>query len=92
MLAMHVSNPGSHTLWRFPRASSTSSFSSQVRKEGLVRACCRRSVKVGLLKMLGFVLCCAVAIQSSLSLLQVKKEEVHDTHHALIVSGCYKSL
>ena len=59
-------------------------FTSRVKKEGLLRSCFRPGVKVRLLKRLGFVLRCAVAIQSSLSPLQVKKEEVHDTHDVLM--------
>ena len=59
-------------------------FSSQVRKKGLARACSSNSVRVGLLKPLSFVLRRAVAIHSSLSLVQVRKEEVHDTHNALV--------
>ena len=49
----------------FPVHPSTPSFSSQVRKKGLVGACVRCSVIVGSLETLGLVLRCAVAIQSS---------------------------
>ena len=50
----------------FPVFQFTPSFSSHVREKGLLRACSLCSVKVGLLKTLGFVLRCAVAVQSSL--------------------------
>ena len=58
--------------WAFTRCGAflvhpfTPSFSSHVKKKGLVRTCFRRSVKVGLPKTLGFVFRCAVAVQPSL--------------------------
>ena len=84
VLAMHVPNPGIHTLCHFSVHPFTSSFSPQVRKKVLALACSRRGVKVGLFKTLGFVLRCAVARHFPLSLLQETKEEVHNTHDALI--------
>ena len=53
----------------FPVLSLTLPFSSQVEKKGLVRACVRRDVKVGSLKMLGFVLRCARALHCDENLL-----------------------
>ena len=39
VLAMHVPNLGIHTLWHFPYASLTPSFSPQVRKKVHARVC-----------------------------------------------------
>ena len=68
----------------FPVHPFTFSFFPQVKKEVFVRACSRRCVKAALLRTLGLVLCCAFAIDLSSSLLQVTKEEMHDTQDALI--------
>ena len=84
VLAMHVPNLAIHRLWHFPCASLIYSFSPQVKKKVPARACLRRSVKIGLLKTLGFVLRTVQLPIISLSLLQETKEEVHNTHDALI--------
>ena len=62
----------------------TPSFSPKGRKKLLSRACFRGSVNVRLFKTLGFVLRFAVARHFTLSRLQETKEEVRDTHDALI--------
>ena len=71
-------------LWHIPCASLHFPLFSTIQKESACSSCFRRSVKVGLLKALGLVLRCAVARHFTLTLLQETKEEVHNTHDALI--------
>ena len=54
--------------------SFTLPFSLLVKKKGLVRACVRSHVKVGLLKTLGFVLCRVFAAHPVLSPAGVKRK------------------
>ena len=63
----------------------TSFFSPQVKKQVLTRACSRCGVEIGLLKKLGFFLCCAVARLFTLCLSlscrkQRKKCIIHTMH------------
>ena len=74
----------------FPSHPFTSLPSPQVKKKALARSCFHRSVEVGLFGTLGFALRCAVARHFNLSVLQGTKEEVHNTHDALIVEGFLK--
>ena len=62
MLAMHVLTSSIQPLLCFSVLSLTLPFSPQSEKKGLVRACVRRDVKLGLLKMLGSVSCCVCAV------------------------------
>ena len=84
VLAMHVRLLGIHTLWRFSCASTYSLLVSIGHKGSACSCLPRRSVNIGLFKLLGLVLRCAVVRHFTLFLLQETREEVHNTHDALM--------